>query len=70
VRKEAERISHKRVQRVYHEAGLCVKRIRRQRLCQRQNPELGPVGRQTGLAWCAVKLTGNGLPFDAMSRGV
>jgi putative transposase len=38
LRRAGERINHKRVQRVYREAGLCVRRIRRKRLTRSYTP--------------------------------
>jgi putative transposase len=39
LQREGERINHKRVQRVYRAAGLCVKRIRRKRLTRSYVPQ-------------------------------
>jgi hypothetical protein len=38
LRREGDRTNHKRVQRVYREAGLCVRRIRRKRLARTYTP--------------------------------
>ena len=38
LQREGNRTNHKRVQRVYREAGLCVKRIRRKRLTRTYTP--------------------------------
>jgi len=42
LRRAGERINHKRVQRVYREAGLCVRRIRRKRLTRGYTPSSKP----------------------------